>query len=115
MLDKNNPPPASYLEHAAAEEKFRDEYLKRTGQNNIDTIILNFANMCQPTVLRVLPNYVESGRSPYFFLFILSCILGLIWRHFHGPDGPRAKPFLHMWPAPAIGHKHTIKSSHGFW
>ena len=30
-IDQNNPPPASYLEQIAVEEKFRDDYLTRTG------------------------------------------------------------------------------------
>ena len=33
-VDQNNPPPASYLEQAAEEEKFRDDYLNRTGINH---------------------------------------------------------------------------------
>ncbi|GAB5366132.1 hypothetical protein AAMO2058_001118300 [Amorphochlora amoebiformis] len=28
---------------------------------------------------------------------------------------PRNKPHLHIWPAPFIGHTHTVKSSYGHW
>lgn len=40
---------------------------------------------------------------------------GLHWRHYYGFDGPRPPPSLYMWPAPNIGHNHTVVSSEGLW
>jgi prolyl 4-hydroxylase len=40
---------------------------------------------------------------------------GLRWRHFFGQDGPRPRPTLNMWPAPAIGAIHEVNSSNGHW
>ena len=40
---------------------------------------------------------------------------GILWRHFFGPDGPRAPPVLHMWPARRVGAVHRVVSREGFW
>jgi prolyl 4-hydroxylase len=40
---------------------------------------------------------------------------GLQWRHYFGPDGPRAPPVHHMWPAKEIGQKHHVTTDAGYW
>ena len=40
---------------------------------------------------------------------------GLLWRHFYGPEGPRAPPVLHMWPADKLGDIHKVTSNVGIW
>jgi len=40
---------------------------------------------------------------------------GIQWRHFFGPNGPRAPPSLFMWPASHTGQVHTVTSSEGYW
>lgn len=40
---------------------------------------------------------------------------GIQYRHYFGPNGPRAPPLLHMWPANHVGQVHQVESSHGFW
>jgi hypothetical protein len=40
---------------------------------------------------------------------------GIEWRHYFGPNGPRAPPTLYMWPAKEIGDIHTVVSSEGYW
>ena len=40
---------------------------------------------------------------------------GLHWRHYYGPDGPRAPPELFMWPAKEIGQVHRVTSREGKW
>lgn len=40
---------------------------------------------------------------------------GMLWRHYYGPNGPRAPPTLFMWPAKQVGEVHTVNSHHGFW
>jgi hypothetical protein len=40
---------------------------------------------------------------------------GIMWRHYFGPNGPRAPPKLHMWTAPEIGYSHKVMSKEGFW
>jgi hypothetical protein len=40
---------------------------------------------------------------------------GMLWRHYYGPEGPRPKPTLFMWPATTIGEVHALTSSYGYW
>jgi prolyl 4-hydroxylase len=40
---------------------------------------------------------------------------GIDWRHYYGPNGPRAPPVLHMHAADFIGQTHTVTSSEGHW
>lgn len=40
---------------------------------------------------------------------------GIHWRHFYGPDGPRAPPELFMWPAKDIGQVHRVTTEAGYW
>ena len=40
---------------------------------------------------------------------------GILWRHFFGPNGPRAPPVLHMWPAKKVGTVHRVVSQEGLW
>lgn len=40
---------------------------------------------------------------------------GIQYRHYFGPDGPRAPPTLYMWPADYVGQKHRVDSTNGFW
>lgn len=40
---------------------------------------------------------------------------GLHWRHYYGPEGPRAPPELFMWPAKEIGQVHRVTSNEGKW
>lgn len=40
---------------------------------------------------------------------------GFPWCHYHGPNGPRVSPVLHMWSAPTIGHIHSIETNHTRW
>ena len=40
---------------------------------------------------------------------------GLHWRHYYGPDGPRAPPEFSMWPAKEIGQVHRVTSTEGKW
>lgn len=37
------------------------------------------------------------------------------WRHYFGPNGPRPRPVLNMWPAEKIGNIHEVNSSNGYW
>jgi prolyl 4-hydroxylase len=40
---------------------------------------------------------------------------GLRYRHYFGPDGPRAPPQLSMWPADVVGRVHGVTSTQGYW
>jgi hypothetical protein len=41
--------------------------------------------------------------------------VGIRWRHYYGPNGPRAPPKLFMWPANEIGEVHYLESEEGKW
>lgn len=47
-------------------------------------------------------------QNVYYFL-------GLLWRHYFGPKGPRPPPILHMWSASEVGQIHDVTSDQGFW
>ena len=40
---------------------------------------------------------------------------GIDWKHYYGPNGPRAPPVLYMHAADYIGQTHTVTSSEGYW
>lgn len=40
---------------------------------------------------------------------------GILWRHYYGPNGPRAPPILYMWPAEEIGQTHHVQSFASYW
>lgn len=40
---------------------------------------------------------------------------GMLWRHYYGPNGPRAPPTLYQWPANNVGQVHQIYSNNGYW
>jgi hypothetical protein len=40
---------------------------------------------------------------------------GIHWRHYYGPNGPRAPPVHYMWPANVVGEVHGVTSSNGRW
>ena len=51
-------------------------------------------------------------------IFVFVCLLTSYisrWRHFYGPNGPRPRPTLNMWPADTIGVIHEVNSSNGYW
>jgi len=40
---------------------------------------------------------------------------GVQWRHYFGPEGPRAPPSMFMWPAAYVGQMHQVRSTEGYW
>ena len=41
--------------------------------------------------------------------------MGIKWRHYFGPDGPRSPPVLFQWPASEIGEIHHVETTEGHW
>lgn len=118
ISDPERPPPNSYLVQQAKEDAFTANYYNRTGTSNyIDRERECVCVQLNSKILAIIYEQhwcillkVNSGPEKIFFDYV-----GIKWRHYYGPNGPRAPPKLFMWPANEIGEVHSLESGEGKW